>query len=443
MNAGNGSIMQIIMLPGNPGFNADLRRYLETNYPNEQDFLPIDAGFFSNGEGRIKIIENARSSNAFVVQSSSGSYPGLSTPEEQQKHLERVGAILSSWRVLQGHENAEVRQAATSLLFGLTGIEALDQLGEDRLSAFLLSQTKKSVNDDFMLFLLTMDALVRADAASIRGVLPFMPYLRQDRKNQPRVPISAKLVANIIQRAGGNHFRGLVTSEMHVPQEQGFFDCSVDNLLMAPLFAADIQATMKRRGWGPENIVIVSPDLGGEKRAENIAAFLGIDVSAYKKERLENLEPKNTLLVPYGSNGYQIKGRHPILIDDIVDSGNTLKNVAEDLKEKKAADVTAYVTHGVLTPPAVDILSGPAIDQLILTNTLEQPPYVTHLVHQGKIAFINVAPLFGEAMRAAALPYGHQAGTVSRLFEIGPVRQICEKAGVRLGEHVKLPAPNT
>jgi ribose-phosphate pyrophosphokinase len=360
--------MQIVTLPGNPDFNQSLKTYLTDHY-DDASFVPLNAKTFASGEVYAQIVENVRGGKIFLVQSSSGSFGQPFAPLSIEI-AQKSAAIASGMKLLFAHTDENVRNAAATALFGLTGVELNNGLREDAFSTFLSRQSRRSVNDDFMQLLVTLDALVRTDADSIRYVGPMVPYMRQDRKSPPREPISARLMADLIEKAGADRLRGIMTSELHVPQAQGFFSKPVDNLPMTYLYAADFLATMKMDGIDPNDCIVISPDLGGEKRAEGVGEIIGSDIAEFKKNRVANQRVKNILLSPHGSDSFAIDGRVAIIIDDIVDSGNTLNEAANTLKSLGARKVIAYVAHGVLTEKSVATLSSDGVDVLTVTNTL-------------------------------------------------------------------------
>jgi ribose-phosphate pyrophosphokinase len=265
--------MKIITLPGNPKFNAGLRDYFDKHYPDHAEFVDVTAGFFASGDPKIQLQGNVRNSNVFVVQDSSGYYPSLQDGELET----RLAQSVEAWSALSVLP-PENRPHLNKLLFALTGIEVgAGGLDEDRLITFLANQYKNSVNDGFMSLLVTLDAVKRADATAITVVQNYFKYARQDRKDRPRVPITAKLAADLIEKASGRFFRGIITTDLHVPQIQGFFDAPVDDVPMTWLIAADIIAYLQKNNLTLDDIVLVSPDVGGHKRLEKIADELDLE----------------------------------------------------------------------------------------------------------------------------------------------------------------------
>ncbi|MDE1148495.1 MAG: ribose-phosphate pyrophosphokinase [Azospirillaceae bacterium] len=272
-------------------------------------------------------------------------------------------------------------------------VEILENVrGED---VFVIQSTSYPANDNLMELLVTIDALRRGSARRITAVLPYYGYARQDRKTGPRTPISAKLVANLITTAGANR---VLTMDLHAGQIQGFFDIPTDNLVAAPVFVQDIEATM-----GRENLMIVSPDVGGVVRARAIAKRLDADLAIIDKrrERAGVSEVMNVI--------GDVTGRDCILVDDIVDSAGTLCNAAVALKERGAKSVRAYVTHGVLSGGAVARVAQSPLEALITTDSIQ----ATEAVRVSRnVRHLTVAPLIAEAIERIS----HEK-SVSSLFD--------------------------
>ncbi len=264
--------------------------------------------------------------------------------------------------------------------------------GED---VFVIQSTSFPANDHLMEMLICIDALKRASAKRITAVIPYFGYARQDRKPGPRTPISAKLVADIITKAGATR---VLTMELHAGQIQGFFDIPVDNLISAPLFSNDIG-----RHVGFDDVVVVSPDVGGVVRARNIAERIGSTLAIVDKRRERPGESEVMNIIG------DVSGKRCILIDDIVDSGGTLCNAADALMERGALDVRAYITHGVLSGEAVKRITQSSLKELVLTDTIEPTQAV---LKASNIRIASAAPLIGEAMRRIS---GNQS--VSVLFD--------------------------
>jgi len=264
--------------------------------------------------------------------------------------------------------------------------------GED---VFVMQSTSYPANDNLMELLVTLDALRRGSARRITAVMPYFGYARQDRKSSPRSPISAKLVANLITVAGAD--RGL-TLDLHAGQIQGFFDIPLDNLYAAPVLTKDIQDR-----FDGEELMIVSPDVGGVVRARAIAKRLGTDLAIIDKRR--EAAGVSEVMHIIGD----VKDRSCILIDDIVDSAGTLCNAAVALMDAGATSVSAYVTHGVLSGGAVARVSSSPMQKLVTTDTImaTEAVRVSHNVEQ-----LSIAPLLAEAMRRIS-----EESSVSSLFD--------------------------
>jgi ribose-phosphate pyrophosphokinase len=265
--------------------------------------------------------------------------------------------------------------------------------GED---VFVIQSTSYPANDNLMELLVCLDALRRGSARRITAVMPYFGYARQDRKSGPRTPISAKLVANLITEAGADR---VLTMDLHAGQIQGFFDIPVDNLYGSVGFIEDI----KQRFAG-ENLVIVSPDVGGVVRARAIAKPLDAELAIIDKrrERAGVSEVMNII--------GDVHDRTCILVDDIVDSAGTLCNAAGALMEAGASSVSAYVTHGVLSGGAVARVSSSPMKQLIITDTIQatEAVRISQSVDQ-----LTVAPLMAESLRRIS-----EESSISSLFEL-------------------------
>jgi ribose-phosphate pyrophosphokinase len=254
--------------------------------------------------------------------------------------------------------------------------------GED---VFILQSTSFPANDNLMELLILTDALRRSSARRITAVLPYFGYARQDRKSASRTPISAKLVANLITEAGVNR---VITLDLHAAQIQGFFDIPTDNLYSAPVMTRDIQ-----QNYGTENTMIVSPDVGGVARARAIAQRVGADLAIVDKRR-----PRAGVSEVMNIIG-DVSGHKCILIDDIVDSGGTLINAAEALLKAGALEVSAYITHGVLSEGAAERVAASKLKELVITDSIDETDGVKAAKN---IRRISIAPLMGEAIARTA-----------------------------------------
>ncbi|WP_347302450.1 ribose-phosphate pyrophosphokinase [Croceibacterium sp. TMG7-5b_MA50] len=265
--------------------------------------------------------------------------------------------------------------------------------GED---VFIVQSTSFPANDNLMELLIGIDALRRASARRITAVVPYFGYARQDRKPGPRTPISAKLVANLITEAGANR---VLSVDLHAGQIQGFFDIPTDNLYAAPVMAADILAR-----YGSQDLMVVSPDVGGVVRARALAKRLDnapLAIVDKRRERPGESEVMNII--------GDVAGRNCILIDDIVDSGGTLCNAAAALIGAGAKSVAAYITHGVLSGGAVARVANSALTELVITDTILPTDAARDCA---RIRVLTVAPLIGEAIRRIA-----DESSVSSLFD--------------------------
>jgi ribose-phosphate pyrophosphokinase len=264
--------------------------------------------------------------------------------------------------------------------------------GED---IFVIQSTSFPANDNLMELLIVIDALRRASARRITAVIPYFGYARQDRKVGPRTPISAKLVANLITHAGADR---VLTVDLHAGQIQGFFDIPTDNLYAMPVMVKDIKDYL-----GQDNLMVVSPDVGGVVRARALAKRLGADLAIVDKRRERAGESEVMNIIG------DVEGRSCILIDDIVDSGGTICNAAEALLREGAKDVCAYATHGVLSGGAVARIKGSKLKSLVITDTIAATEDVAKCTN---IRRISIAPLIGEAMRRI-----NNEESVSSLFD--------------------------
>ena len=251
---------------------------------------------------------------------------------------------------------------------------------------FVIQSTSRPANDHLMELLVMIDALRRGSARRITAVIPYFGYARQDRKTGPRTPISAKLVANLISTAGADR---VLTMDLHAGQIQGFFDIPLDNLIAAPLFSRDMEL---KYGRG-EQVMVISPDVGGVVRARSVAKRIDAQLAIVDKrrERAGVSEVMNII--------GDVKDRRCILIDDIADSAGTLCNAAVALMDKGAASGAAYVTHGVLSGQAVERISASPLSELVTTDSIRP----TEAVEACKnIRVVSVGPLMAEAIDRVA-----------------------------------------
>jgi ribose-phosphate pyrophosphokinase len=246
---------------------------------------------------------------------------------------------------------------------------------------YVIQSTSKPANDNLIELLVCIDALKRASANQITAVIPYFGYARQDRKPGPRTPITAKLVANLLTTSGADR---VLTIDLHAGQIQGFFDIPVDNLYAAPILLSDI-----KENFNINNTVIISPDVGGVVRARYIANRLNTSLAIVDKRR-EAANVSEVLNI-IG----EVDGKDCILIDDIVDTAGTLSNASEALLKVGASSVSAYVSHGVLSGPALQRIKDSSLKELVTTNTIIE----IKNENENKIRRLSVAPLIAEAVK--------------------------------------------
>ena len=261
--------------------------------------------------------------------------------------------------------------------------------------AFFIQSTSKPANANLMELLIFIDAAKRASARNICAVIPYFGYARQDRKSAGRTPISAKLVADLISRAGATR---VLTLDLHAAQIQGFFDIPVDNIFAIPLFSKDIEKKAEL-----DDIIIVSPDVGGVVRARALANRLHVDMAIVDKRR-----PAPNVAKVMNIIG-DVSGKHCILIDDMVDTAGTLCGAAEALLEQGATKVSAYASHGVLSGPAAERLAASKLHELVITDSILQPKEV---LATGKVRILSISSLMGEAITRI-----YDARSISSLYE--------------------------
>src|SRR6186997_1849523 len=268
---------------------------------------------------------------------------------------------------------ANIRRFSDNEIF----VEILENVrGED---VFVIQSTSFPANDHLMELLIIIDALKRASARRITAVIPYFGYARQDRKPGPRTPISAKLVANMIDRAGADR---VLTLDLHAGQIQGFFDIPTDNLFAAPVMVQDM-----RQNCDANNLIVVSPDVGGVVRARGLAKRIDAPLAIVDKRRERPGESEVMNVIG------NVSGRSCILVDDIVDSGGTLVNAADALLANGAKEVYAYITHGVLSGGAVARIAGSRLKELVITDSI-MPTEAVKVAHN--IRVISIAQLMGE-----------------------------------------------
>jgi ribose-phosphate pyrophosphokinase len=257
---------------------------------------------------------------------------------------------------------------------------------------FVVQSTCPPVDSNMMELLIMLDAFYRASARRITAVIPYFGYARQDRKDKPRVPISAKLAANLVMTAGANR---VLAVDLHAGQIQGFFDLPVDHLFAAPVLIEYF------RTKAVTDLVVVSPDAGGVERARAYAKRLGVELVIIDKRR----EKANVAEVLHVIG--EVEGRNALIVDDMIDTAGTLKEVAEVLIKHGVRQVYACCTHPVFSGPALDRIDESPLREVVVTNTIPLRPDC----RSNKVKYLSVAPLLGEAIRSI-----HEETSVSRLF---------------------------
>lgn len=294
------------------------------------------------------------------------------------------------------HLNLEVGKA---LLEPFPNGETFVQIQENIRGAdvFLVQPICEPANQNLMELLVMIDAARRASAQRITAVVPFYGYARQDRKDRPRVPITAKLVANLLVAAGANR---LLTVDLHAQQIVGFFDVPVDHLYATPVFFS----YLREKGLHELPLAVFSPDLGGMKRASAYADWLGCPFGAVAKKR------KNAYEVDMLHVIGETKGKHVLLVDDMSDTGNTLMKAAELLKHEGAANVWGVVTHAITKTSILEAMAGSALDELITTDTL---PITSKSIHGWPLTVLPISHLLAEAIVRI-----HTNNSVNELFSV-------------------------
>ncbi|KAH7883577.1 phosphoribosyl pyrophosphokinase [Phlebopus sp. FC_14] len=307
-------------------------------------------------------------------------FTGTSHPELAEIIARRLGLSLSK---------AEVTKSG----IGETHVRIAESVREN--DVYIINTGCGAVNTALMELCIMIHACKIASAKRITAVLPLFPYSRQDKKDKSRAPITAKLVANMIQKSGCDH---IITMDLHASQIQGFFD--------VPLFAEPSSILYIRTHFDLQHIVIVSPDAGGAKRATSIADRLGVDFALFHKERKKANSVSRMVLVGH------VKNKIAILVDDMADTCGTLCLAAHHLAEAGVAKAYAIVTHGILSGNALQNIEESALEKLIVTNTLPQEENQTKCK---KIEVIDIGPVLGEVIRRS-----HYGESVSKLFHEVP-----------------------
>lgn len=275
--------------------------------------------------------------------------------------------------------------------------------GEDM---YIIQPTSNPANDNLMELLIMTDALRRSSAARITAVIPYFGYARQDRRAKARTPISAKLVANLLTEAGVDR---VLTLDLHAAQIQGFFDVPVDNLYAAPVFALDVQHHFKGR---MNDLMVVSPDVGGVARARELATRIGAPLSIVDKRREKAGEIAEMTVIG------DVAGKACIIVDDICDTAGTLVKAAQVLTDNGATEVHAYITHGVLSGPAVERVTNSVMKSLVITDSIQPTDAVRNAPN---IRIVPTAPMFTQAILNI-----WNGTSVSSLFETDTLLPIYE-----------------
>jgi ribose-phosphate pyrophosphokinase len=309
-------------------------------------------------------------------------------------------------KIFSGNSNPELAQQICDLLEVPLGRALVSKFsdGEIRVEigenvrgvdVFIVQSGAHPVNDHLMELLLMIDACKRASARRITAVIPYYSYARQDRKNKPRVPITARLVADMITRVGADR---ILTMDLHAGQIQGFFDIPVDNLYGSPILLPYIRENLNH------GLVIVSPDAGGVPRARAYARRLVAGLALIDKRRSDANEAQALHIIG------EVEGKTAVVLDDMVDTAGTLVEATKSLLEKGAREVHACVTHPVLSGPAVERLENSALESLVVTDTLPLRPQAAHC---RKIRCLPSSRLFAASIRNI-----HNEDSISSLFEI-------------------------
>ena len=262
-------------------------------------------------------------------------------------------------------------------------------------SIFIVQSISSPANDNLMELLLCIDALKRSSAKNITAVIPYFGYARQDRKVVPRTSISAKLVSNLITKAGADR---VVTVDLHAGQIQGFFDIPVDNLFSTPIFARHVRKRIKSK-----KIICVAPDVGGTERARALGKLLNVGLAIVDKRR-----PKPGQSQVMNVIG-DVKNQTCVIVDDIIDSGGTIVNAAKALKQRGAKEVYVYITHGVLSGDAVKKIKNSVIKNLVITDTIDNSQKTKNVKN---IEVLPISSLMGEAIKRIS-----NSTSVSDLFK--------------------------
>ena len=307
--------------------------------------------------------------------------------------------------IFTGNSNSELAQKVSKYLFKELGRAKVNRFSDGEIQieieenvrtkdVYIIQSTCSPVNDNLMELLLMIDAMRRSSASRITAVIPYFGYARQDKKVAPRVPISAKLIADLLTNSGACR---IITMDLHAGQIQGFFNIPVDNLYAAPILIEKI-----REEFADRDLVIVSPDAGGVERARAFAKRLGCGLAIVDKRRDRPNEAKAMAVIG------DVAGKTAIILDDMVDTAGTLTEASNAISEMGAVEVHACCTHAVLSGPAVERIEKSALKSLVATDTI---PLSEKAMACGKIKVLSVASLVGEAIIRS-----HRGDSVTTLF---------------------------
>ncbi len=316
-----------------------------------------------------------------------------------------VRSLFTDYKIFSGSANPALTQEICDVLGSPLGTMMIRHFadGETHLQiqenvrgadVFLVQPTCTPVDHHLMELLLMIDAFKRASAERITAVLPYYGYARQDRKDKPRMPISAKLVASLLERAGANRVLAL---DLHAAQIQGFFDIPVDHLFSAPVMVQYFEDRFNRK-----ELTVVSPDAGGVERARSFAKRLRCPLAIIDKRRTDANVAEVMNIIG------NVRDMHCLIVDDLVDTAGTLVKGVEALVDQGARSVSACATHAVLSGPAVERIKGSALEELVVSNSI---PHGSQAERCSKIRTLSVAPLLARAIQSI-----HEGGSISTLF---------------------------
>ena len=299
---------------------------------------------------------------------------------------------MSKMMIFTGNANPDLARRVAAQLYIPLGAASIGKFSDGEVSAeinenvrgkdvFLIQPTCAPTNDNLMELIVMIDALRRSSASRITAVIPYFGWARQDRKDKPRVSIGAKVCANLLQGVGVDR---VITVDLHADQIQGFFDIPVDNIYGSPVLVDDIHAQRF------ENLMIVSPDIGGVVRARAVAKSLGVDLAIIDKRRPKANQSEVMHIIG------DVEGRTCILVDDMVDTAGTLCTAAKALKERGASKVLAYCTHPIFSGRAIENIDNSLLDEIVITNTI---PLSAAAQACTRIRQLDIAPVVAEAVR--------------------------------------------